>query len=144
MAGIEAASTSLVLGAVCAALACIFAWKNHKEQSAAHKSVGFLAMGAGLLLAAPIVALGDHGNTTFSGVAAAIGGAVGFVLLIWAGAEMKGHGHHALRTPILAFGAMVAFGSASGFIGHMAQAAPVQVTSVVHQGSSQLAHGNGG
>lgn len=103
-------------GVVLLTIAACLMWKNHKTPMGAYKSAGIMAFLSGLCLAGLVAGyVGNLFGYTILGVGVTTVGLLASGIFYIA--EMRGHGHHAVRTPILGFAFAVFLASAGGALG---------------------------
>lgn len=120
--GLPAVGGLVGAGVILGAIALLLIWKNHKTSMGAYKTAGVLALLSGLCLAGVIAGyVGNLFGYSIGGVAVTTIGL--FVGIIWFIIEMRGHGHHAIRTPLIGLAVGVFLASAGGALGQAAHQA---------------------
>ena len=128
------------VGVLLAALACVLIRHNHRNGLKAYKAASVLALVSGLCLSGAIVGYaGSITHLTVGGVGivlfAVVVGGLDFIIM------MRGHGHHAIWTPVVGFVVGVALVLAPGALGHLAQNAQSTVVTTVHRGTTATVGG---
>jgi hypothetical protein len=127
--------TAAGVGVVLALVVAVLIWKKTWRKTAA-----VLAVFAGLCLSAMVVQYAGP-LTAFSvgGVGVVTAGLI-IGVLVWLH-ELRGHGHHVMRTPIIGFTVGVLAMMAGGAIGQFAHHTQTSVVNTVHTGTSSTVGG---
>jgi Mn2+/Fe2+ NRAMP family transporter len=119
------------LGILAGACAAVFMWRNHKHGLRSYKKATWLAGISGALLATSVAAFaGSLAHISLFGIP------IEWYIIVVGGLDllimMKGHGYHALWTPISAFIIAVAVVLTFAQVGQLADAGANSVVTTAH------------